>query len=111
MFIQEKGIACLKVVQGVRLVDSTVMRVSLKLVQKFPGARTGRRKVWAALKLHMAFDLFQGVPAVLVITAQKVNDRKVEFLRPTGERVLYIFDLGYWKYWLFDQITQHSLKF
>ncbi len=111
LFIQEKGIKCLKVVQRVRLVDSTVMRVSLKLVQKFPGARTGWRKVWAALKLHMAFDLFQGVPEVLAITAQKVNDRKVEFLLPLGERVLYIFDLGYWKYWLFDQIMERKQHF
>jgi putative transposase len=111
LFAQEAGQACLRVVDRVRLVDSTVMRVSLQLVQTFPGARTGRRKVWAALKLHAAWDLFQGVPAVLAITAQKANDRTVEFLRPQGERVLYIMDLGYWKYHLLDQIIERQQHF
>jgi putative transposase len=111
LFVQEAGLACLKVVDRVRLVDSTVMRVSMKLIQTFPGARTGRRKVWAALKLHVVLDLFQGVPDVLAITAQKANDRTVEFLRPMGERVLYIFDLGYWKYHLFDQIIELKQHF
>lgn len=111
LFVQEAGLACLNVVDRVRLVDSTVMRVSMKLVQTFPGARTGRRKVWAALKLHAVLDLFHGVPEVLAITAQKANDRTVEFLRPIGERVLYIFDLGYWKYHLFDQIIERKQHF
>jgi hypothetical protein len=87
LFAQEAGQACLRVVDRVRLVDSTVMRVSLQLVQTFPGARTGRRKVWAALKLHAAWDLFQ------------------------GERVLYIMDLGYWKYHLLDQIIERQQHF
>jgi len=111
LFAQGVGLTCLEVVDRVRLVDSTVMRVSMKLIQTFPGARTGRRKKWAALKLHAVLDLFQGVPNVLAITAQKANDRTVEFLRPIGERVLYIFDLGYWKYHLFDQIIERKQHF
>lgn len=111
LFVPEAGLVCLKVVDRVRLVDSTVMRVSMKLIQTFPGARTGRRKKWAALKLHVVLDLFQGVPDVLAITAQKANDRTIEFLRPMGERVLYIFDLGYWKYHLFDQIIELKQHF
>jgi putative transposase len=51
------------------------------------------------------------VPEVLAITAQKANDRTVEFLCPLGERVLYIFDLGYWKYHLFDRIIERKQHF
>ena len=82
-----------------------------RLIQVFPGHKTGRKAEWAAVKLHTAFRLFRSVPEVLALTAEKVNDRKVGFLRPLGEKVLYVFDLGYWKYGLFDDIIELKQHF
>lgn len=93
------------------LVDATTMRVTQRLLQLFPARATGKRKEWAALKLHLGLRLFHSVPEVLAITPEKQNERKTGFLRPPGEAVLYIFDLGYWAYKLFDTIIDHGQHF
>lgn len=95
----------------VLLVDATVMRVAHQLINVFPASANGKCTAWAAVKLHMAFRLFRGVPEVLALTEQKKNERKISFLRPAGEAVLYIFDLGYWTYTLFDTIIDHQQHF
>lgn len=95
----------------VRLVDATVMRVAHQLISVFPANRTGKCQEWAAVKLHTSFHLFRGVPEVLALTPQKKNERKIDFLRPAGEAVLYIFDLGYWTYALFDTIMERQQHF
>jgi len=101
----------LDLIRHLMLVDSTVLRVADRLIQVFPGHRTGRKAEWAAAKLHTAFRLFRSVPQVLALTAEKVNDKSVSFLRPLGEKVLYVFDLGYWKYGLFDTIIELKQHF
>ena len=95
----------------VLLVDATVMRVAQQLIDVFPANRNGKVEAWAALKLHTAFRLFRGVPEVLALSPQKKNERKIGFLRPAGEAVLYIFDLGYWTYELFDTIIEQQQHF
>jgi len=101
----------LELVRSMMLVDATVLRVADRLIQAFPGHRTGRQAEWAAAKLHAAFWLVRSVPQVLAITAEKVNEKTVDFLRPVGEKALYLFDLGYWKYILFDQIIERKQHF
>ena len=95
----------------VLLVDATVMRVAHRLIDVFPASANGKCKDWAAVKLHTSFRLFRGVPEVLALTAQKKNERKISSLRPVGEAVLYIFDLGYWTYELFDTIIDQPQHF
>ena len=95
----------------VRLVDATVMRVAHQLIEVFPANRNGKCQEWAGIKLHVSFHLFRGVPEVLALTPQKKHERKVNFLRPAGEAVLYIFDLGYWTYALFDDILERQQHF
>jgi len=95
----------------VLLIDATVMRVAYRLIDVFPASANGKCQDWAAVKLHTAFRLFRGVPEVLDLTAQKRNERKIDFLRPLGEAVLYIFDLGYWTYELFDTIIDRQQHF
>jgi putative transposase len=103
----------LVVVQDLRvlLIDATVMRVAQRLVTVFPAGANGKCPEWAALKLHTALHLFRGVPEVLALTPQKKNERKISFLRPLGQAVLYIFDLGYWTYTLFDTIIDRQQQF
>lgn len=95
----------------VLLIDATVMRVAHQLIEVFPASANGKCTEWAAVKLHLRFRLFRGVPEVLDVTAQKKNERKIDFLRPLGEAVLYIFDLGYWTYELFDTILDRQQHF
>ncbi len=95
----------------IELIDATVMRVAHRLIDVFPANRNGKCKEWAAVKLHTRFSLFRGVPEVLALTPQKKHERKVNFLRPMGEAVLYIFDLGYWTYALFDDILDRQQHF
>jgi putative transposase len=101
------------VVQDLRvlLVDATVMRVAHRLISAFPASRNGKCKEWAAVKLHTSLQLFRGVPEVLALTPQKKHERNISFLRPLGEAVLYIFDLGYWTYELFDTIIDRQQHF
>ena len=101
----------LEMIRHLMLVDSSTLRVADRLIQVFPGHKTGRKAEWAAVKLHAAFRLFRSVPQVLALTAEKVNDKGVSFLRPLGEKVLYVFDLGYWKYNLFDTIIDLQQHF
>jgi len=95
----------------VLLVDATVMRVAHQLIDVFPANRNGKVEAWAALKLHVTFRLFRGVPEVLALSPQKKNERKIGFLRAASESVLYLFDLGYWTYELFDTIIERQQHF
>lgn len=101
----------LELIQYLRLIDSSTLRVADRLIQAFPGHRTGRKKEWAAIKLHAAFRFFRSIPEVLALTAEKVNDKLVDFLLPKGQKALYVFDLGYWKYALLDEIIEHLQHF
>jgi len=101
----------LELIQSLRLIDSSTLRVADRLIQAFPGHRTGRKKEWAAIKLHTAFRFFRSIPEVLALTAEQVNDKAVDFLLPKGQKALYVFDLGYWKYALLDEIVERMQHF
>jgi hypothetical protein len=101
----------LELIQYLRLIDSSTLRVADRLIQAFPGHRTGRKKEWAAIKLHAAFRFFRSIPEVLALTAENVNDKAIDFLLPQGQKALYVFDLGYWKYALLDEIIEHVQHF
>lgn len=95
----------------VLLIDSTTMRVASKLFELFPGRANRKREHWAGVKLHLSWRLFKSVPEVLALTAEKQNALKTSFLRPATEAVLYIFDLEYWYYQLFDRIIERKQHF
>jgi putative transposase len=113
LWSQWAGQPNLVVVQDLQilLIDATVMRVARQLIDIFPASANGKCSDWAAVKLHTTYRLFRGVPEVLALTPQKKNERKISFLRPLGEAVLYIFDLGYWTYGLFDTIIDRQQQF
>jgi hypothetical protein len=52
----------LEMIRHLMLVDSSTLRVADRLIQVFPGHKTGRKAEWAAVKLHAAFRLFRSVP-------------------------------------------------
>jgi hypothetical protein len=101
----------LDLIHHLRIIDTSTLRVADRLIQVFPGHRTNRNQAWAAVKLHAAFRFFRSVPQVLALTAERDNDKKIDFLIPQGEKALYVFDLGYWKYHLFDTILDRGQHF
>jgi putative transposase len=113
LWSQWAGQPNLVVVQDLQilLIDATVMRVARQLSDVFPAGANGKCANWAAVKLHTTYRLFRGVPEVLALTPQRKNERKISFLRPLGEAVLYLFDLGYWTYDLFDTIMDRQQQF
>lgn len=93
------------------LVDATAFQVATRLIGQFPGNRTLKREFWAGAKLHCRYELFHGLPEVMALTAQIRHDVTVNFLLPIGQPVLYLFDLGYWKYSTFKQIIERGQHF
>lgn len=94
------------------LVDATIMKVALKLFHLFPARATGKRAQWAGVKLQVGWRLFHSVPLLQVLTAELHNELNgLNFLRPAGEDAVYIFDLGYWAYHLFDTILERGQHF
>lgn len=111
LLASQAGLAYVQSLQHVLIIDATVMRVAQALIQTFPANRTGRQAAWAALKVHVAFWLCRGLPEVVNITPQKTHDTRVFDLRPVGEKVLYLFDLGYWFFKRFDDIIDRGQHF
>jgi hypothetical protein len=93
------------------LIDATVMRVATRLFQLFPARSTGKRQKWAGVKLHLGLRLFRSLPEVLALTPESENEHRNNFLRPAGAAVLYVFDLGYWTYRVFDTILERGQHF
>jgi len=93
------------------LVDATVLRVACGLAQRFPTYATPRSTSWAALQLHSRLAVMHGLPEVVALTTVKTDELSVEFLRQAGELVLYVFDLGYWCYALYDEIMDRRQQF
>lgn len=95
----------------VMLVDATAIQVALCLMSRFAGNRTEKRPTWAGIKLHFRYELFTGLPDLVELTAQIRHEVTVNFLLPAGQPILYVFDLGYWKYELFGQILGRGQHF
>lgn len=88
------------------------MAVALRLIAQFPGRSNTKCPHWAGVKLHFTFSLFSQVPDALHLSPDTQNELKsLSFLRPAGEAVLYIFDLGYWSFGLFEQILTRGQHF
>jgi hypothetical protein len=107
------GVPVLAPVQNlsILLVDATIMRVARCLVETFPVSRAKNPADGAGTKLQARFDLLRGLPDIVALAPQAKNERKIGLLRPAGEAVLYIFDLGFWTYALFDTIIDQHQHF
>jgi hypothetical protein len=89
-----------------RIADSTVIDVVKTLRQKFRATTKGK----AALKIHALFSLKKFVALDIKVTRQAYADIKFKFLDGT-KNVLYVFDLGYWCYDLFEDIISQGSFF
>jgi hypothetical protein len=106
-------VAGLEVLQqlDVLVVDTTVIRVAQRLAATFPTYPTAKSCAWAAVQVHTRLAVLSGLPEVLDLTGVKDDELAVSFLQAAGAAVLYIFDLGYWCYALFDEIMNRQQHF
>jgi IS4 transposase len=92
--------------RDVMLTDSTVIRLHDALSKRYPACRTNHTK--AALKAHVVMSV-RGVGNNSVkVTAERAHDGPVFKVGPWIKDHLLMFDLGYFKYQLFDCITRNG---
>lgn len=82
--------------------DASVIRLRDLLAKRFPGCRTNHTK--AALKMHVVMGAGR---RSVKITSERHNDGKAFRLGPWVQGCLLLFDLGYFRYQLFDNIRRN----
>lgn len=95
----------------VLLVDTTVLRLAQRLAAVFPTYATTQSQRWVGAQLHTRVEVKSSLPEVVTLTSVKEDELSVSFLQEVGRAVLYIFDLGYWCYALFDEIIDQRQHF
>jgi putative transposase len=87
--------------------DATVIRLHTLLSSAFPGCRTNHTK--AAAKLHVVANVFDGRPSKVKLTSERTSDT-APWKRVEGwvRGCLLLFDLGYYRFHLFDRIDAHG---
>ena len=86
--------------------DATVIRLHDFLANAFPGCRTNHSK--AALKLHVVMTVNGSGPKSVKLTSERRNDGHVLRVGRWIEDRLLLFDLGYYRYQLFDCIRRNG---
>jgi IS4 transposase len=92
--------------RDVMLTDSTVVRLHELLAKTFPACRTNHTQ--AALKAHVILSV-RGVGGSSVkVTPERAHDGPVFRVGRWVKDHLLLFDLGYFRYQLFDRIAQNG---
>lgn len=88
------------------LADATVINLHHALEKVFPGSRTNSAP--AAAKLHAVFSVFGKGNSTIAITSERVNEQKKMRIGPWVAGRLLLFDLGYFRYQLFNRISRNK---
>lgn len=86
--------------------DAMVIRLNDGLKRCFPGCRTNHTK--AAAKLHLVTTVVGTSKTDVKITSEKVRDVNAIEVGPWVGGRLLLFDLGYYKFQLFDRIDRNK---
>lgn len=88
------------------LADATVIKLHRLLAGKYPGTRTNSSP--AAAKLHLVYSVLgRGIERVK-LTDERTNEHRTLRIGPWVRRRLLIFDLGYFRYQLFDSVDRNG---
>jgi putative transposase len=86
--------------------DATVVKLHRLLAKRYPGTRTNSSP--AAAKLHLVMSVKgKGVEHVK-LTTERANDHRMLRMGPWVRDRLLVFDLGYFRYQLFDCIDRNG---
>jgi len=86
--------------------DATVIRLHDLLQKAFAGCRTNHSK--AAAKLHVVMSVLAEGPRKVKLTSGRTHDIKALEIGPWVKDRLLLFDLGYYKFQLFDCIRRNG---
>jgi len=98
----EGAVRGLDKIKEILCVDSSVIRLHDALARTFPACRTNH--TLSAAKLHMVLNVRGRGPKSIKITSERVHDGPVLRAGRWVRGRLLIFDLGYYRYQLFDAI-------
>ena len=80
--------------KDILLQDSSIIRLSRKLLEFFPAART--RGEAAGLKIHAVYSAISHSVKTIEITGERIHDSKMLRIGPDVKNTLLINDLGYY---------------
>ncbi|HET8652021.1 MAG TPA: IS4 family transposase [Gaiellaceae bacterium] len=86
--------------------DATVIRLHDALARAFPGCRTNHTR--AAAKLHVVMSALGAGPRSVSVTGERINERRRLKIGPWVAGRLLLFDLGYFRWQLFDRIRANG---
>ena len=92
--------------RDVLVADATVVKVHRLLARRFPGTRKNSSP--AAAKLHMVMSASGTGAHKVKVTGERANDHRTLLMGPWVEGRLLLFDLGYFRYQLFDAIDRNG---
>lgn len=92
--------------RDVLLTDSTVVRLHELLAKAFPACRTNHTK--AALKAHVILSVSGAGDSSVKITSERRHDGPVFTVGRWVKDRLLLFDLGYYRFQLFDCIRRNG---
>lgn len=86
--------------------DSSIIRLSRKLVGEFPAARS--RNNASGLKIHAVFSARAHSVKTIEITGERIHDSQVVRIGREIKNSLFIADLGYYSLKLFNKINRYG---
>jgi len=92
--------------RDVVVTDSTLVKLHDLLERRYPACRTNHTR--AAAKLHVVMSVKGGGPRSIKLTSGRQHDGPVFRVGRWVRDRLLIFDLGYFRYQLFDCIDRHG---
>lgn len=101
-----QGVKLFAEIGEVLCVDSTVVRLHDALARRYPACRTNHTQ--AAAKLHVVHNVQGKGPQSVKLTSERVHDGPVLRAGRWVAGRLLLFDLGYFRYQLFDAIGRQG---
>ena len=92
--------------RDVLVADATVVKVHRLLARRLPGTRKNSSP--AAAKLHLVMSASGTGAHQVKVTGERANDHRTLQMGPWVEGRLLLFDLGYFRYQLFDAIDRNG---
>ena len=95
--------------RDVLVADATVVKLHRLLARRFPGTRKNSSP--AAAKLHLVMSASGGGAHRVKVTGERANDHRTLQMGPWVQGRLLLFDLGYFRYQLFDCTDRNGRYF
>ncbi|EHQ36869.1 IS4 family transposase [Methanoplanus limicola] len=94
------------ILKDVLIQDSSIIRLSKKLAEEFPPARS--RSEAAGLKIHAVYSAVSHSLKSFEITDEKTHDYKKIRIDGNIKDVLFLFDLGYYSHYVLANINERG---